>query len=336
MTRRRWWRLGVVGGVLAVVAGLWLWTPGCASAPDPWAGLPGEPRVVVTIPPLYSFVRAVAGKRAAIKCLCTTTGPHHYELDYRDARLLERGDLFFAIGLKLDNKFSDGLPGLAHRPGVPYVKMGDRLKDKGLVLKMRPHEHDKDAGEHAHVHGEYDPHVWMGMEQVVAMVNLIRDELIAVDPEHRDAYTKNAADYVQKLKKLHQDGLDMLKDVKVRRIVSFHDALEYFAKSFKLEIADVIEMAPGDHPGPGHLAELVELCRNPDKPIGAITVEPQYPISTSADQVRAELKGKGIRIDLVSIDPLETADPDELQKEGAAWYEKHMRSSLKALAGVLK
>ena len=33
---------------------------------------------------------------------------------------------------------------------------------------------------------------------------------------------------------------------------------------------------------------------------------------------------------------LETAGPDELEKEGAAWYEKRMRDNLEALAGVLK
>src|SRR5690242_14198768 len=83
-------------GLAVVLAGL-LWMVGCTTAPDPWASVPGEdnaPHIVVTIPPLYSLTRSVAGDRAKIFCLCTTTGPHHFESDYRDARLLLRADAF--------------------------------------------------------------------------------------------------------------------------------------------------------------------------------------------------------------------------------------------------
>jgi ABC-type Zn uptake system ZnuABC Zn-binding protein ZnuA len=128
----------------------------------------------------------------------------------------------------------------------------------------------------------------------------------------------------------------MLADKKNKRIVSFHDALGYFSRTFGIEVADVIELGPGDEPTAKHLAELVELCRNKEKPVAAITVEPQYPKSSSAAVVQKELTAKGVAIELVTVDPLETADPVELKKEGAGWYEARMRQNLKALADVLK
>jgi ABC-type Zn uptake system ZnuABC Zn-binding protein ZnuA len=311
-----------LGLVVAVVS--------CSSQPDPWKDVAGSPRIVVTTAPLYSFTRAVAGKRAAIQCLCTTTGPHHYETDHRDAVLLQSANLFLAVGLQLDDRFSDAMMRMSHRDRppdrLPYVKLGEHLP-KGLVHKAR-------AWTQAHRHGDLDPHVWLGTEQVVAMVGLIRDELIKIDEAHADEYRKNAAAYVEKVRKLGTDGKKMFADKKTRQIISFHDALSYFADSFGLEIADVIETGPGDNPTQRHLAHLVELCRA--RPIGAITVEPQYPESSSADKLMRELKGKGITVRLVEVDPLETADPDELQQEGGGWYERRMRSNLKALAGVLK
>ena len=323
--------LGVMG---ALAVGLL--SVGCTSAPNPWKEVPGSPRIVVTIPPLYSFVRAVAGKEAAIQCLCTTTGPHHYETDHREARLLDGADVFFAVGLSLDDKFADALHTMSRkRAELPLVKLGERLKEKGLVRKMREHdEKEKAGGEHHHHHGEYDPHVWLGPEQVIALVGLIRDELVKVDEKHADDYKKNAAAYVKRLRKLHADGKAMFAKKKVRRIISFHDALEYFAHGFGLEIADVIEMAPGDHPTAVHMADLIKHCQA--EPIGAITVEPQYPESGSAGVVRRALKDRGITVALVTVDPLETANPDELNQEGATWYEARMRSNLKALADVLK
>jgi ABC-type Zn uptake system ZnuABC Zn-binding protein ZnuA len=327
--RERWLWPGV--GAAVLLAGL-LWLAGCSKAPPAWGEDSGSPRVVVTIAPLYSFVRGVAGDRVALKCLCTSTGPHHYETDSRDARMLAEADLLFSIGLKLDDTFCDTLCRVGNRSTLSHVKLGEELLRRKMVHKMRAHEHLPGAKGAAHVHGEFDPHVWLGIDQVVAMVEGIRDELSKVDPDHKDEYAKNTAGYVKKLQKLHADGRKELKGERKLRIVSFHDALEYFAGSFGLEITDVIETGPGVNPAPGHLARLVKVCRNVD----AITVEPQYPGTNPAQTVQAALKKEGLDVPLVSVDPLETAKPEELTEEGVQWYEARMRRNLKALADVRK
>lgn len=317
-------------GIAAVALGMTWSLLGCGKATDPWEEEPGSPRVVVTIAPLYSLVRGVAGDRAAIKCLCTSTGPHHYQLDTRDARVLTRADLFLAIGLRLDDSFADGMRSVARRPDLRYIKLGNKLPTKSLLVLK--HEHKHGEGEHAHSHGKWDPHVWLGIPEVIAMTEAIQEELAQVDPEHAQQYRENAQQMIERLRKLHQQGKNLLADRKVRRIISFHEALGYFARSFDLEIADVIETGPGDEPSAAHLRSIVHLCRDDSKPIGAIAVEPQYPRSTSAEIVRKELKGK---IPLVEIDPLETADLHELKKEGATWFETRMRKNVEALASTL-
>lgn len=332
--RDRWLWPGLAGAAL-LLGGL-LWMAGCSKAPDAWADEEGSPRVVVTIAPLYSFVRGVAGDRVALKCLCTSTGPHHYEVDSRDARMLAGADVFFSIGLQLEQmRFSDALHKLTRRKDLPHVKLGERLPAE-MVHKMRAHKHEPGAKGGAHMHGEYDPHVWLGIKQVIAMVEEIRKELSAIDPDHEDEYKKNAEDYVDKLRALHADGRKRLEGRRKLRIVSFHDALEYFSDSFGLEIADVIEMAPGDPAGPGHLARLVDLCKNRERPVDAITVEPQYPSTSSARTVQETLAKMGRHIPLVTVDPLETAKPEELIEEGAQWYVARMRRNLQALADVRK
>jgi zinc transport system substrate-binding protein len=172
---------------------------------------------------------------------------------------------------------------------------------------------------------------------VIVMVGLIRDELAKVDAANASTYRKNAEEYIDKLKKLLTDGRKMLADKKVKRIISFHDAFEYFASGFGLHVEDVIEVGL-QSPSPFHLARLEKLCRQPDRPIGAITVEPQFPDANAARQLQKALRNARppIVIPLVSIDPLETADRDELKNEGAGWYEKRMRQNLEALDKVLK
>jgi zinc transport system substrate-binding protein len=320
----------LLGWGVAALVGL----SGCGLSADPWEGEKGSPRVVVTIAPLYSFVKAVAGKNAAVKCLCTTTGPHHNQADTRDARMIKKADAVFAIGLKLEDVFSDALVAMARKKDLVYVKLGDKLPKK-MLLEMR-HEEGHEGHDHAHDHGKNDPHVWLGIPEAIAMVEEIQKTLAKIDEAHEGDYEKNAKAYISVLKDIQDEGRKELKDKKVKRIVSFHEALGYFARTFGLEIADVIEQGPGDEPTAKHLAELVELCSNKEKPIGAITVEPQYPKSSSAAIVQKTLKGRGIAIELVEVDPLETANADELRKEGAGWYEARMRKNLKELASALK
>lgn len=336
MNQRRRRMKTIASGALAalVVAALLVLLPfGCSPAPDPWGDEAGSPRIVVTIAPLASFVRAVTGEGVAVRCLCTTTGPHGFIPDTRDARLLTKADLFLTVGLQLDDQFADPMTRQVRRPDLPVVKLGQRVPIKQRLEMIC--NHDPAAGGKEHNHGKYDPHLWLGIPEVIVMVEAIRDELSAIDPDRAPRYKKNAEAYIQTLKKLHADGKKMLEKKKNRRIVTFHESLGYFARSFALKIAGVIEVAPGEEASARQLTDLVELCRNKKNPVAAIAVEPQYPKSTSATTLRNELRGKGVAIKMIEIDPLETADAEELEAEGAGWYEKRMRRNLRALAEQL-
>jgi ABC-type Zn uptake system ZnuABC Zn-binding protein ZnuA len=311
--------------------------PGCSRSTPAWQNRSGPPRVVVTIPALDTFVRNVGGERVGVICLCTTKGPHHYEYNPTDAIVLRDADLFLAIGLTLDDKFADQMQDESHNARLRYVKLGERLPKK-LLFKGEEHEEGKEEKghehEHEHEHGAYDPHIWLGIPQAIALVELIRDELKAVDAAHGEEYDKNAAGYVETLKKLHADGKEKLKSKKDRKIVAFHESLAYFADSFGVEIVGAIERAPGEEPLPGHLAKLVEKCKASH--VRIIAVEPQYPQASSADILKKDVKD----IELVVVDPLETADASELredQKElkSKDWYEKKMRRNVETLAKSL-
>ena len=68
-----------------------IWFVGCSAAPDPWGGKP-TPHILVSVPPLYSFAKSVAGDHGEVKCLCTETGPHQFVASTTDTRMLPRRD----------------------------------------------------------------------------------------------------------------------------------------------------------------------------------------------------------------------------------------------------
>jgi ABC-type Zn uptake system ZnuABC Zn-binding protein ZnuA len=292
-----------------------------------------SPRVVVTFPPLYSFVKGVGGDHVTVRCLCTTTGPHHYEVSAQDHQLVRDADLLFALGLTLDEKFADALAKDGRANRFHYIKLGESL-DKKLLLPMEHHEeHAKgkdgkgEKEEHEHEHGAYDPHVWLGIPQAIAMTELIRDELKKADPAHAADYDRNAAAYVQTLKETLAYGRDMLGAKKNRKLITFHESLQYFARNFDLTIVDTMEEGPGDEPRGGRMIQLIDNCVK--EGVGVIAVEPQYPKTTSAQVLQDELRKKKHEVKLVEVDPLETAEPKELND---SWYVRKMRENIDNLA----
>ncbi|HJZ55287.1 MAG TPA: metal ABC transporter substrate-binding protein, partial [Gemmataceae bacterium] len=186
--------------------------------------------------------------------------------------------------------------------------------------------------DHHHHDSPFDPHIWLSPDHAVILVQSIRDELKAIDPDHAAGYDQRAANYIAKLNQLKADGVKMLADKKDRKLVTFHESLTYFAKTFNLDIEGVVQKKPGVEPSAGEVKQLIALCEK--EKVRLIAVEPQYTSSTSARTILDQLREKQIPDpQLVEIDPLETVIPDDLSPD---WYERKMRSNLEALAMAMK
>ncbi len=315
----------LVASLLAAAALLPL--AGCGGRSDPWAGATG-PKVVATFAPIACFARNVAGPDATVKTVLTTQGPHSAETPLAQAVLLKKADLFFSNGLGLDDKIVEKLKLAGGGPTLKVVDLGVKIARKDLEEMA----HDHDAGhDHKHTHAK-DPHVWLGLDHATTFVTGIRDELKQIDPAHAADYDRRTADYAATLAQVKADGVALLKDKKERSFVSFHESLTYFAKSFELEIAAVLEKTPGQEPTPAELQKIISQCL--EEKVRVIAVEPQYSSQSSAKYLLQALKDKGLAdVVLVEIDPCETADPADLTP---GWYEAKMRANLSALAGALK
>jgi ABC-type Zn uptake system ZnuABC Zn-binding protein ZnuA len=311
--------------LFAVTLGL----AGCSVGGDPWQDRPG-PKVLAFFPPLYSLAAQVAGDDAQVQSLLTSKGPHDYEPRPADAQRLRRADLFVVNGLGLDEVLAKRLATSANNPKLKLVEVGESVpEDKLFEAGACSCKHDHEGADHKHEHGAHDPHVWLGIPEAVHMATAIRDALSEVDPSHADGYAKRTAALTERLHKLQADGRKALAG-KDARMLTHHDALRYFARSFGAEVVDAIEM-PGREPSGQRLAELVKLCT--EKKVRLIAVEPQYPSHTGAQTILKELKRNKIDAAFVEIDTLETADPAELTPD---FYERKMRSNLDNLAGAVK
>ncbi len=296
-----------------------------------WENAKG-PKILTSFAPIHCFALNVAGDDATVRMVFAEEGPHHIKDNPNHVRMFNGADLIFINGLGLEDRNVNTIQkGLVQK--VPVVSLGNLLPEELLIEGSCTCCQEEEGAEvHDHDHGDHDPHTWLGIDQSIKMVEGIRDELKRRDPAHADNYERRAAAYIVKLEKLKADGIAMLKDKSERQFISFHESLNYFSKSFGLKLPEVIQSTAGQEPTPKELKQLLERCES--KKIRVIAIEPQYGSGTSAKSVADALKTKGLKdVQLIVIDPLETADPGELS---ADWYEAKMRKNLESLSQVLK
>lgn len=324
----------IVIGLFAAVAVSLTLVAGCTPVDqsDGWSAKPGT-KALASFAPIQCFALNVAGDDATVQVLFGDEGPHHIKETPAHLRLFAGADVLYMNGLGLEDGNVNKMQRGTSKP-VAVVKLGKLLPEDSLIHGSCSCCKDEDGhDEHDHEHADdFDPHVWLGIDQAVRLVEAIRDDLSQRDPTHAAGYADRAAKYVAKLTKLKVDGQALLKDKAEKQFISFHDSLSYFAKTFGLKSPEVIQMVPGHEPTQKQLNSLLERCEK--KKIRVIAVEPQYGAGTSAKAVADALTARKLTdVQMIVIDPLETTAPGEFN---ADWYETKMRANLQALAKALK
>jgi zinc transport system substrate-binding protein len=322
-----------LAGKLAVVAllAVAVLLPGCRGPEDPWKDVPGgPPRVLTSFAPIYCFAKAVAGPDVAVLSLLTTTGPHDHDVVPDDLLAVEKADLFLINGLTIDD-FAIKVANPGGKAKADLIqKLGDAIPTAQLI-RFSEAEHKHAHGEKCDcAHGEFDPHVWLGVPEAVCMVKHVAELLGKRDPAHKDDYKARADAYVKQLNQLLADGQKALKDKKNRKFITNHHSFRYFARAFGLEVVDSIQMQPGVEADGAQLARLVKLCKEND--VRVIGVEPQYS-HKAAETLQNSLRKDLPDLVIVELDPIETAPPERLSPD---YYLERMRQNVEILAKHLR
>lgn len=167
------------------------------------------------------------------------------------------------------------------------------------------HDHDHDHHHHHHHdhdHGEFDPHTWMDPNNVIIMVENIRDALVAADPANAAAYEANAEAYIAELVDLDAYIRERVASIPEanRVLITNHNVFAYFAREYDFVSMSVLgvpttEMAD---PGAGEIAGLIEAIR--EMGIPAIFAE-NISNPRLVEQIAREA---GIEFDLLYTDAL--------------------------------
>ncbi len=312
--------------LLAAAVAAALLAGGCGKDAGKGTAASGKPGVVATVLPVYVLALDAAGEKPGVELsLLLPAGagcPHDYTLSPGDAARLARAKLLLAVGAGFE-------PFLAPET-LARVNRELTVVDLSEGLKLIPREHEgaghgadegKAAGDHDHHAGAWNGHTFASPRNAARMTRRIAEALAKLDPAGAAGYRANAEASARELEALADELAAAAKVFPNRRVVATHDVLAYLARDAGLEIVAVIEDEPGEEPGLGVFARLVERVRA-EKP-AAIFSEPQYPDKPA----RALSRETGVPV--YSLDPFASGRAER----GA--YLAAMRANLATLKKAL-
>lgn len=247
---------------------------GCINSVDPDTTSKNEPTglkvdpvrpiaVAATVGMVGDLVRIVGGDRVAVtQIMGAGVDPHLYKATRDDVQTMMSADVIFYSGLMLEGKMTDTLIKMSR--GKPVVCLTEVLDEDALL----------EPGDFA---GHYDPHVWMDVEAWSQCVDVIANELSAMDPPSEANYRERAAKLRAELTALNEYGKRVTATIPAasRVLLTSHDAFNYFGRAYNLEVMGVQGISTESEAGLQRINELVDLLV--DKKVKSIFVESSVP-----------------------------------------------------------
>ncbi len=303
----RWSQLSFILVVTAItLAALWLLVS--SSTPTKMTQLQSPPidtgvKVAVSIPPLQSIVKSIGGdKVTAVVLLPPGASPHTFEPTISELTKLQGAAAVFTIGHGLDDWAGEMVADPATLVTV----------DNGIALRA-----NKDSDEA----GPDDPHYWLSFDNAGQIARNITAKLQTIDPANAEFYAANLEKFNQEAMLAKEASRQEFAGIKTDKIITFHDAWEYFAAEMDLVVAATFEPSAGKEPTPQYLKELQETVRRYQ--VKTIFSEPQ--LSTAA--LDAFLTDLGIRVQV--LDPLGAGQEGQGYLETLTQNAKIISESLK-------
>jgi ABC-type Zn uptake system ZnuABC Zn-binding protein ZnuA len=183
---------------------------------------------------------------------------HTFEPTVDTARLLSDADVIFLNGLDLEDP-TLALAESDKKEGAEIYLLGDHT--------LRPDQYIFDFSFPMSA-GHPNPHLWMDVANAITYTELVRDELIKVDPANAATYRANAEAYMKTLSSLNdavQKAVDTIPPEN-RKLLTYHDSFAYFADHYGMTVIVAIQPADFSEPSAQEVASLIQQIESTHVP----------------------------------------------------------------------
>ena len=232
----------------------------------------GQYTVVTSFYPMYIAALNVVGENDHIR-LENLSEPqtgclHDYQLTPADMQLLSTADAFIINGGGIESFLGE----VAEQ--YPELTIINASEQVDLI--------------------EDNAHAWMNIEDYMTQVKTIEAELSAADPADADQFSENAEAYLAKLSSLKEQADAVKPLTEGKNIVIFHEAYEYVAEEFGMQVSYVMDLDEERQVSAGEVADVVRAVT--DGGVRVILAEKLYG-KDMGDTVESETDAKVCYLD---------------------------------------
>ena len=280
--------------------------------------------VITTIQPINSLVSAVIGDTGkTISLIPADISPHEYKLKPSDAKKMQEANIIFFVSNHLESSVTKVFKNLPKN-----IKIIDLLEETGIEhLAIRDNEawerhdhhghddhddHEKhgkkhddhdDHDKHGKKHDDHDDHeskddvhIWLSPDNAIKIVEKVNKELSLLFPDNASKYSENSNKMIDEIKKLKNELAKDLAPIKGKPYVVFHDAYQYFEKTFDLNAVGSVALEGDIASSP----KQISFIKDKIKKLNASCVfqEPQF------DSKLVKIVVEGTNAQIGTLDPL--------------------------------
>lgn len=223
--------------------------------------------IVTTTSMITDLVKNVGGDKVNIHGLMGAgVDPHLYKASEGDVSKLSNADMILYNGLHLEGKLVDVFEKMKSQ-NMNTIAISDALDKKDLIGSVL-------------FESNYDPHIWFNIEYWERMTLFVAEKLSEALPEDAPTFKANAEKYVQELKTLKQeiDAEIAILSEDQRRLVTAHDAFNYFGKAFGFDVVGLQGLSTATEAGVHDVQETAAYII--DHRVKAVFVESSVPRRT--------------------------------------------------------
>ncbi|MDO4896685.1 MAG: metal ABC transporter substrate-binding protein [Moraxella sp.] len=203
--------------------------------------------VITTFTVIADIAQNVAGDVADVHSIIKAGAEvHDYEPTPKDIAKVQTADLVLYNGMNLERWFEKFYQNAKDTPSVVVTDGITPLPIKAGSYQDLP-----------------NPHAWMSPSNALIYVENIKNAFITHDPKNKAVYTKNAEEYVQKIKALDEPLRAKLAQIpeNERWLVTSEGAFSYLAKDYGLKEAYLWDINAEQQGTPQQVKALIDTVK---------------------------------------------------------------------------
>lgn len=271
--------------------------------------------IYTSIYPIQFIAEEIAGEDADVTSIFPPgVDAHTYEPTSKEITEIAKGDAFIYLGAGMES-FAESAADALRSQDVHFAEIG---KHENLFRKDDGHE-----GTHGDEHddGDFDPHIWLDPLRMIEMGDIIKDELIELNSDDKEAYNENFNLFKEKMLTLDEQFINTLESKANKHIIVSHAAYGYWEERYGIKQIPISGLSSNDEPSQKELADIARLAER--EKLGYVIFE------TSGSNRLATIIQEHIDAEKLTIHNLEVLTEDDIAAEET--YLSLMEKNLEAL-----